>query len=362
MNIKKILLTAIATITISISSNAQTFVSAFDSNIRYTGRYSIVSGKYIRFGYPGFQIRTVFQGSSLKMKMKPNSGYYMVEIDNQQPHKILFSETDSVTTIAEGLNNGEHNATITFITEGLKHRPQFWGFILDDGCRLPSVPRMPKHRMEFIGNSITCGFGNEGRSATEKFSYSTQNQYYTYEAITCRNLDSECLVVARSGIGIYRNCGGNLAGDKIIMPTVYPYTIYGTQGEKWDFSKYTPEVVCINLGTNDTSSPKYNHEKFLSSYYNFYKTLRSNYPKAKIVILSGTMIRKGSSREKILNELLDKVKEKANNDGDNEVYRFDMTPEDGSCPWGSCYHPSIMRHEIMAKELTAFIKSITNWQ
>ncbi len=341
---------------------ADHFVSAFDKNIAYVGRVSFASGQYARFGYPGVQIRSVFQGASLKMKMKPNSGYYMVEVDDGKPFKIKFPEKDSVMTVAEGLVPGVHRATITFVTEGLYHCPQFWGLLLDDGCVLPEAPRLPERKIEFIGNSITCGFGIEGTDPKEKFRYATQNQYYTYDAITARNLDAQCFVVARSGIGVYRNYAGKLTGDKEIMPAVYPYTLFGMTGEKWDFNRFTPDVVCINLGTNDTSSPGYRTDLLYQGFWNFYQTVRGHYPHAKIVLLSGTMIKAGSLREQELNQTLDKVVETARKEGDAEVYRFAMTPEDGSMGWGSCYHPSMKRHAKMAEELTGFLREITGWE
>ena len=341
---------------------ADSFISAFHANIRYVGRVSFESGKYARFGYPGVQIRAVFQGSSLKMKMKPNSGYYMVEVDDREPFKIHCPETDSVMTVIEGLVPGLHRATVTFITEGLYHRPQFWGFLLDDDCTLPVEPRLPKRKIEFIGNSITCGFGIEGAGPNEKFRYATQNQYYTYDAITARNLDAQCVLVARSGIGVYRNCGGKVTGDKEIMPAVYPYTLFGMTGEKWDFSRYTPDVVCINLGTNDTSGPGYRTDLLLDAFVDFYKTVRGHYPHAKIVLLSGTMIKAGSKREQELNQTLDEVLAAARMEGDTEVYRFDMTPEDGSMGWGSAWHPSKKRHARMAEELMAYLRKITGWE
>lgn len=342
--------------------SAENFVSAFHPDIRYVGRYTTASGKYVRFSYPGFQIRAVFSGTGIRAKMKPDSGYYMVEIDDRDPFKVHFPKEDSVMTVVDGLPDGEHTITMTFATEGLYHRPQFWGFLLDDGCGLTRAPRMPQRKIEFIGNSITCGFGNEGKSGKEKFAYATENQYYTYGAITSRKLDAQCFVVARSGIGIYRNCGGNVNGDREIMPRVYPYTLFGMTGEKWDFSRFTPDVVCINLGTNDTSGSRYRKDLFFSSYWDFLQTVRSNYPHAKIVLLSGTMIRGGSERDKGLRMLLDELRQKAADAGDSEVYRFDMTPEDGTMGWGSCYHPSLRRHARMAEELTAFIRKITGWE
>lgn len=358
MNVFSKIIAIASLLMLPIMAVADDFVSALSPNVAYVGRVTFASGKYARFNYPGVQIHAAFEGTSLKMKMKPNSGYYMVEIDDKEPFKVKCPEADSVMHVISGLPNGTHRATITFATEGLLYQPQFWGFLLDKGCTLAAKPELPQLKFEFIGNSITCGFGIEGASGKEKFRYSTQNQYYTYEAITARNLHAQCLVVARSGIGVYRNCGGKLTGDKGVMPHVYPYTLFGSRGEKWDFSRYIPDVVCINLGTNDTSNPRYYTDSLYNAYVRFYHTLRSHYPQAKIVILSGTMIRKGSEREQKLNATLDRVMQTAHAEGDPHVYRLDLTPEDGTCGWGSCFHPSKARHAKMAEELTAFLRTI----
>ena len=78
----------------------------------------------------------------------------------------------------------------------------------------------------------------------------------------------------------------------------------------------------------------------------------------RVSFASGTMIRKGSEREQKLNATLDRVIQAAHAEGAPHVYRFDMTPEDGSCGWGSCFHPSKARHAKMAEELTAYLRTI----
>ena len=68
-------------------------------------------------------------------------------------------------------------------------------------------------KIEFIGNSITCGYGNEGTNKFQGFEYETENHYYSYAAITARNLKAQHWVVARSGIGAYRNYNGPKTGN-----------------------------------------------------------------------------------------------------------------------------------------------------
>ena len=48
--------------------------------------------------------------------------------------------------------------------------------------------------------------------------------------------------------------------------------------------------------------------------------------------------------------------------GDENVFRFDMSPHDGTLGIGADYHPSLRQSNKMADELTAFLRKITNWK
>ena len=116
---------------------------------------------------------------------------------------------------------------------------------------------LPERRIEFIGNSITCGYGVESENPSDPFTYETENHFYTYAARTARALKAQHLVVARSGIGVYRNYGAPRSGSKDCMPAMYEQVLFTDSTELWDHTLYTPDVVCINLGTNDTSLDNY---------------------------------------------------------------------------------------------------------
>lgn len=330
-----------------------------DPRLEWVGRVSLRNPEKAVFTFPGVQLWADFTGTSAKLLTKPGSGYFMVEIDDLEPYKVQSVKTDSIVVLAENLPQGKHYLTVTHVNEGLVMKPEIHGLILDEGADLIGKPVMPVRKMEFIGNSITCGLGNEGDPGAKKFDYSMQNQYYTYEAIAARELEAQCMVVARSGIGIYRNNNGNVKGDRGNFQDVYPYMQFGTTGEKWDFSRYTPDVVCVNLGTNDTTNPGYDITLLTNAYKNFLKTLRSHYPNAKIVLLTGSML-KGQRLADVKKAHRDAIAD-AKARGDNEVYTLDFTPEDGSVAKGVFNHPSRERHEKMAQELIPFIRQITGW-
>ena len=348
-----------------------TIVSPTDKHIQYTGRISFTNPERPAFNYPGIQITAAFEGTSLKMIAKPGSGYYMAQIDEAEPFKVSFMEKrDSVVTLATALPDRRHLVRLMYIIEGYELYPEFWGFVLDKGRTLVDAPALPSRKVEFIGNSITCGYGNEGLNKFEHYDYATENHYLSYAALTTRALNAQHWVVARSGIGAYRNYGEAKTGSpRSCMPVQYEYTGYAYDlklrdeptflREKWDFSRYQPDVVCINLGTNDLSTNNFDVKLLKQGYQRLLKMVREHNPKAKIVFLCGSMLN-GKELE-IAQQLLDEVTAEANKAGDKEVYRFNFTPQNGDLGYGNDWHPSVWQHEKMAAELAAFLRALMHW-
>ena len=329
-----------------------------DKNIQYIGRIEDSDPDHPVFTYPGVQIRTGFTGTSLEMMCKLHSGYFMAEIDGGEPFKVSFLG-NTIVNLASGLKDGTHQAIVTYIGEGYETLPEFHGFFVDKGKTLAPATPLPTRKIEFIGNSITCGYGIECKSEAEHYEDKTANFYYTYAARTARNLNAQAVVVARSGIGVYRSYNGPRTGDKVTMNTEYPNTLLYNDKYTWDFSRYTPNLVCINLGTNDTSTIGADSLLLLNGFKKLYHQVRSHYPKAKIVFLCGCMMSGDQLRS--AQQALEKTTEYAHQQGDSEVYRFDFTPHDGSLGYGGDWHPSMRQHEKMANELTPFLKQLMKW-
>lgn len=357
---KKVLLLLSLVFCFGITSlTAKVKIPADDSQIVYTGRINFSNPKSPLFVYPGTTIKANFTGKSIDMLAKPGSGYFMVTIDNNDPKKIYFGTNDSIISIGSNLNNGNHSAEIMLVYEGYKAKPEFRGFMLDDSAKLLAAPLLPERKIEFIGNSITCGYGNEAQSGKDPFRDSTENHYYTYAAIISRSFNAQHMVVARSGIGVYRNYNGRYEGDENIMPRWYDYTNLYDNSQKWDSKRYTPDLICINLGTNDLSTTPYDLKHYQTNYENFVKHLKSLYPNAKIVMLTGSMLQGAALQDQLtaLNSALSNLSK----EGFTDIYRFDMSVQDGSLGYGASYHPSKQQHAKMAQELMPYLKKIMNW-
>jgi lysophospholipase L1-like esterase len=367
MMTKRVLFMLLATLAVLEGSASTTLplrgtvVKPTDKHIQYVGRICFDNPERPRFTFPGTQINACFTGTSLKLWAKPKSGYFMAQVDEAEPFKVaLTGERDSVVTLATALPKGCHTIRLMYIIEGYDLKPEFRGFVLDEGARLLPPPALPERTIEFIGNSITCGYGDEAVEASDHFEYETENHYITYAQQTARSLKAQAHVVARSGIGVYRSYGGPKSGTpENVMTTEYEYTNLYDRSEKWDFSRFQPQVVCINLGTNDLSTNNYDVQLLKAAYKQFLRQVRSHNPKAKIVYLCGSML--GGKELEIAKKTLNEVVEEARKAGEQEVYRFDFTPSNGSLCYGADYHPSLWQHQLMASELTAFLRQLMKW-
>ena len=337
---KKILFAIIAMLTFSSACRAVNtlpvegvWVKPSNPLIQYIGRINDSNPDQPTFNWPGIEIRARFQGTSLRMVAKPKSGYFMCSIDNATPFKVAFnSERDSVVQLATALS----------------------GFVLDKGCKLVTPDPLPKRKIEFIGNSITCGYGVEDTLGDDHYLDETENHWLSYATLTSDALGAQHFSISRSGIGAYRNYGGPATGSSDAMPQMYDLTLYHDSTQLWNFKRWTPDVVCINLGTNDFSTPAYDAALYEKSYLGLVRHVRNCYPQAFIVLMSGPMLQEKTNA--IVKKTLDNIKKTLNKKGDKRILRFDFTPQDGSLGYGADYHPSKAQHQKMAEELTKFLK------
>jgi hypothetical protein len=67
---------------------------------------------------------------------------------------------------------------------------------------------------------------------------------------------------------------------KLTTPPLYPNTT-ASNNTDWDFTRYTPDIVVINLGANDALVP-ISAATYQTAYVGFLKLIRSKFPKAQI--------------------------------------------------------------------------------
>lgn len=323
-------------------------IPADDPNINYYGRIDFSNPKEPRFDWSGVAIEANFEGTSISMVLEDKDNNYNVFIDDKLI-KIIAAEKGLKTyELAGGLKDAKHKILITKRTESLYGIASFEGFILDKGKKLLPPPERPKYRIEFIGDSLTCGYGNEGTSkqCNDADLRATENNYLSYAQMVAREIKAEAHIIAISGKGIIRNYGDKEKISKDPMPSFYDYTLQNDPSKKWDFKKWTPDMVIINLGTNDFSTePNPDKEVFISEYKKLIGRIKNNYGgNIKILCLC-------SPFEK------NKLKEIINQIARDEKTEFIDLPEltedeKNGCHW----HPTVAGHKKMADAVIKKIK------
>ena len=325
--------------------------------IAYGGRIAR-DDHQVTMGWSGAQVCLRFKGTSVTLQMTDDThdNFVIAWVDGKPLDKIRLDSPDGIYSLATGLKPGEHTVEVVRVTEcalGLTH---FKGFTLDDtGVALPwTLPA--DRRIQFIGDSITCGYGVEVNDPKADFTASTENFCESYTGLTVRALQADYLVVARSGIGMVRNYDGPFEGNDDVMPAIYPKLFYHVEDLLWNPQRFSPQVICINLGTNDFSTKGVNQEKFVTAYTEFAGKLLADYPESKMVLLQGPMDNSealGAALKRIHYSLAEKFP--------TRVTLFTLSPQ-GEVGYGASYHPNRAQSQRNATELIAYLTELMHWK
>lgn len=337
-----------------------------DPRLQYTGRVD-VSAASATFSYPGVSLKARFRGDALELLLNEQgpddartTNYYQVTVDGQAPVKLAVHASQTVYAIGRDLPPGEHTIELIKLTESDVGRSELRGLRIHG--QLLEPPARPGSRIEFIGDSITCGYGNEvsipesGKPATG-FHSVNQNITKAYGSLTARNLGAEAVMVCNSGRGIYRNNTGETASA---LPRIYDRVSPHQDSPRWDFTREPPGIVVLNLGTNDFFPGTPDAALFKAAYEDFVTRLRSRYPQARIICAVGPMMSDaypaGQSHWSTLQGWVSSLVKDFNGRGDTRVHYLAFTPQ--TAPYGEDWHPSAATHEAMATRLTEFIRSL----
>jgi lysophospholipase L1-like esterase len=328
------------------------FYEADHSYIQYVGRIVFVNPKLPRFWQPGVYITAKFKGSSCRIILNDEvlwgsfHNYLEIVVDGKEKRIQTKSKRDTIT-VAENLSAGEHTLVVCKNTEANIGYLEFVGIITQD--LLKPSPK-PVRKIEFIGNSITCGASSDlsGIPCGKGVWHDQHNAYLSYGPTVARALNAQYHLSAVSGIGLMHSC----CNMNIIMPQVYDKVSMRNDTINWDFSKYQPDVVTVCLGQNDGVQDS---TAFSDNYITFIKRLRNYYPKTMIICLSSPMAdaRLATFMKKTITAIVNKIK----TGGDKKItsYFFSKQYHNG-CDW----HPDLAEHKEIANELIPFIKKTMN--
>lgn len=325
------------------ATNLPTTISPVDANIHYVGRFDTVRGTP-RCSWPNSAVMLRFDGTDLAVSIKEKRGlqkipgdFWQVVVDGKPTTKINLEDGEHIYSLASGLVQGLHTVEFVKACQSMHGITQILGFRLDKGGKL--LPANPAaKRMEVIGDSISCGAAIEGEPETPE----STNAYFSYGAITARNIGAELVNISWSGKTLDAKKG---------MPAIYERVIpeYGSQ---WDYAKWPPDFVVINLSTNDYCQRlmQPDLEAWILGYKAFITRLRGYYPSAQIYCLTSPMFR--GDAHTYTRDAISRVVADVAAAGDKNIHMVDINP----MPEGVRGHPGRQVHEEMAKQLTDAIK------
>ena len=350
-------------------------------DIRYGGRIDCTDPEALRFSHVGVTVKMGFTGSKVGMQLtdfgiskQPN--YYTIVIDDGVPRPLEVSPGEHFYLLADNLGDGRHTIEVFKRTEnGTDYQHNngkgiFSGFFIPKAGSVHSLAAK-RRRVAFIGDSVTCGYGNGIATAyPDKHPYTSANQdaYFAYGAVAARILDASYMAVAYSGRGMVRNYSG--VEGKTIPQMYLDILPDDPQPGRWDPKRYTPDLVVINLGTNDfsvgiseTDAPAL-RERFTEAYAQFLETLRDYYPEAVFILGVGPMLSDewpvGVNALTSVKTALETVLAGRRSVGDEKVHILEHEPQ--RSPFGEDWHPTAARHRIMADELLRRIDALKVFQ
>lgn len=336
------------------ATNESTFYGAADKRFRYTGRIDFTNPQLPRFWAPGTYIEAKFTGLFCKIEINDevlwgNSHNYIDIVIDGARKRIQTTGKSNTIIAAENLADAEHTLLICKDTEAKIGYLEFVGIRCKE---LKELPPPPSRKIEFIGNSITCGTGSDLSEVAcdTKQWYDQHNAYMSYGPVTARKLNAQWHLSSYSGIGLIHSCC-NLT---INMPEIYSKLYFEKESPEWNVNQYIPDVITICLGQNDGLQDSM---KFCNAYVTFIHTLRTYYPKAYIVCITSPMA--DAVLTKGMKNYLTGIVQKLNSQGDTNVFTFFFSRSYNS---GCGGHPDLNEHQLIANELSGFIRKNMNWQ
>jgi lysophospholipase L1-like esterase len=293
------------------------------------------------------------------LKDEKSDNNYNVIVDGNVVGLLHPSIDKKEYVLADNLAPGKHTLELFKRTESSMGKTWFYEFAFPKESEILSPPPPLKRKIEFFGNSISCGYADIDTEGKDRGTSTYENGYISYAAITARHFDAELHNISKSGIGI------TVSWFPLVMPEMYDRLDATDPYSKWNFSKYTPDLVIINLFQNDSWIVKLKDnvefkarfgatpptdDFIIKAYGKFVKEVRSKYPKASIICALGSMdaTKEGSPWPGYIKKAVSELK-------DNKIYvhiiPYKNTPG----------HPSAKEQQDMADNLIDYIEKNIKW-
>jgi hypothetical protein len=314
-------------------SAANKLIKLTDENIEYVGRWDKSNSENYHSYWGGAYFKIKFNGNQLVINLAQSVNIY-VKIDNNS--EVLYEKANgSVNITPDALSDGVHEVQV--IAKFQDDEIELTGLEMNSEGELLQA-EISTQWVEFIGDSITSG------DQTSKGNTSA------YGWLVGESLGIKHTQISYCGIPLVNGNYYNYVGaPKIGMESAY-FNLKQPNHQlnvDWNFGQKIPNLIVINIGTNDiwlNVTPS----NFKLRYTLFIQKIRQKLPKVNIVL----MIPFSGAYQ---NEIRDMIKNEFSADQQIKIIETQgwLTTTD----FADGAHPNDNGHKIVAEKLFGIIKS-----
>ncbi len=348
-----------------------------ESTVKLTGRthladngtlWCALSGSGAEFEFTDKKLEIMIEGDKVSDGgAAENQCRLGIYVDGERVVDDMLDEPVKKYTAVDGSEESTHVVRIIKLSETAMSTMGIMPLQLEEGASVKPTARKA-HTIEFIGDSITCGYGVDDEDENHPFKTSTEDVTKAYAYKTAQALDADYSMFSISGWGIISGwTGDGTRHEDQLIPTYYEKLgfSYGSfadgapQSFDWEFENYQPQLIVINLGTNDDSycgSDKGRQREYIDGYKAFLKVVREHNPNAHIIMSLGIM------GDRLYGSVEEAYLEYTKESGDNNISVFKFTPQNGAEDgYAADWHPTVKTHDKAAAALTEEIKRVMGW-
>jgi len=312
---------------------------------------------YVEFRFTGEKLSALFAS-----RKSDAQDYYLGYIADGKQGKHLLSSDGSVRRYEIPLDSAkETHRVMLFKRQDGYHTLTFHGLEAGGGAVFEDAPALPRRKIEVFGDSVSCGAVSEavGCAGKEDPEHNGEydNSYFSYAWMTARNLRAQLHNISQGGIALLDGTGWFREPEQIGMESMYDKIQYNPgldEPKPWEFYRYTPHVVIVAIGQNDSHPEDYmasdfrgeKAENWKKHYRDFILKLQQQYPHAVFVLFT-TILHHSAKWDQAIGAVCGELR-------DGRVFHFVYNRNGRGTPG----HARVSEAEEMSFELSRFIMAI----
>ncbi|MER6789288.1 GDSL-type esterase/lipase family protein [Streptomyces sp. NPDC000658] len=314
------------------------------------------AGGTVRYSWPGVYFEGRVRGTGVGVVLDDSAADYDVQVDGTTVATLVTP--GRTTHWINGLRDRTHTVRLVKRNDTPWDTSAFGGFVAAPGGAVLSRPAARDRQIEFIGDSLTVGYGNlsTSRDCTSDQVRRTTDADVSYGALTARRLGADYQINAYSGLGMVRNYNGG--SPDVTYRTFYDRALLNVPGDVWrNPGTWRPRLVVVDLGTNDFSTavnpgepwtPDSLAAAYRTAYGDFLQKLRTRYGAATTIVAVGAGAFAGHVQQVV----------KARADAGDSRVRYWFLDESGLDFTGCHWHYSAHDDRLVADRLTSFVAGL----